>query len=96
MEKSELRMSLVVPVIVVIAPQDCLGGNSKTLIIANINPSPTCSSETSSTLHFAMNAKCVKNRVSTHITGTTSAHLHSCNAAHRYVSTMCLRQSLPC
>ncbi|GIL65637.1 hypothetical protein Vafri_19218 [Volvox africanus] len=42
--------------------QDCLGGNAKTLIIANLNPSPTCSAETNMTLGFALRAKRVRNR----------------------------------
>ncbi|GFR48136.1 hypothetical protein Agub_g9970, partial [Astrephomene gubernaculifera] len=42
--------------------QDCLGGNAKTLIIANLNPSPTCASETNMTLGFAIRAKRVRNR----------------------------------
>ncbi|PNH05526.1 Kinesin-like protein KIF15, partial [Tetrabaena socialis] len=42
--------------------QDCLGGNAKTLIVANLNPSPTCASETNMTLGFALRAKRVRNR----------------------------------
>ncbi len=71
----------------VIAPQDCLGGNSKTLIIANINPSPTCSSETSSTLNFALSAKCVKNRVSRHTTATPCAATQLQGSATPYART---------
>lgn len=44
-------------------PQDCLGGNAKTLVIANINPAAACASETSMTLGFAVRAKRVRNRV---------------------------------
>jgi kinesin family protein 15 len=33
--------------------RDSLGGNSKTLIVANISPSSICSGETISTLNFA-------------------------------------------
>ncbi|OIW04046.1 hypothetical protein TanjilG_24157 [Lupinus angustifolius] len=41
--------------------QDSLGGNSKTIIIANISPSISCSLETLSTLKFAQRAKFIKN-----------------------------------
>lgn len=41
--------------------QDSLGGNSKTIIIANISPSNSCSLETLSTLKFAQRAKYIKN-----------------------------------
>ncbi|KAF2299875.1 hypothetical protein GH714_005371 [Hevea brasiliensis] len=41
--------------------QDSLGGNSKTIIIANISPSLGCSLETLSTLKFAQRAKFIKN-----------------------------------
>ncbi|KAF8039698.1 hypothetical protein BT93_B2034 [Corymbia citriodora subsp. variegata] len=41
--------------------QDSLGGNSKTIIIANISPSNCCSLETLSTLKFAQRAKYIKN-----------------------------------
>ncbi|KAK4764368.1 hypothetical protein SAY87_013806 [Trapa incisa] len=41
--------------------QDSLGGNSKTIIIANISPSNCCSLETLSTLKFAQRAKFIKN-----------------------------------
>ncbi|KAK9734649.1 hypothetical protein RND81_04G154700 [Saponaria officinalis] len=41
--------------------QDSLGGNSKTIIIANVSPSNGCSLETLSTLKFAQRAKFIKN-----------------------------------
>ncbi|KAG8387301.1 hypothetical protein BUALT_Bualt02G0007100 [Buddleja alternifolia] len=41
--------------------QDSLGGNAKTIIIANISPSTCCSLETLSTLKFAQRAKFIKN-----------------------------------
>lgn len=41
--------------------QDSLGGNSKTILIATASPSPTCYSETMSTLKFAKRAKEIKN-----------------------------------
>ncbi|KAK6926482.1 Kinesin motor domain [Dillenia turbinata] len=41
--------------------QDSLGGNSKTIMIANISPANICSLETLSTLKFAQRAKFIKN-----------------------------------
>ncbi|CAL9121620.1 unnamed protein product [Musa textilis] len=41
--------------------QDSLGGNSKTIIIANISPSNCCGLETLSTLKFAQRAKFIRN-----------------------------------
>ncbi|XP_074585847.1 kinesin-like protein KIN-12G [Curcuma longa] len=41
--------------------QDSLGGNSKTIIIANISPSNCCALETLSTLKFAQRAKFIRN-----------------------------------
>jgi len=43
--------------------QDSLGGNSKTVMIANVSPVACNLSETLSTLRFASGAKLVKNRV---------------------------------
>jgi len=42
--------------------RDSLGGNSKTVIIANISPSSTNMGETLSTLEFAKRAKQIKNK----------------------------------
>ena len=42
--------------------RDSLGGNSKTVIIANISPSQSCMGETISTLKFAQRAKLIKNK----------------------------------
>jgi kinesin family protein 15 len=42
--------------------RDSLGGNSKTLIIANVSPSSSCQGETLSTLKFAQRAKLIKNK----------------------------------
>lgn len=44
--------------------QDSLGGNARTLVIANINPSAACSAETNVTLGFALRARKVRNIVS--------------------------------
>jgi len=42
--------------------RDSLGGNSKTLIVANISPSSICYGETLSTLKFAQRAKLIRNK----------------------------------
>ena len=42
-------------------PQPSLGGNAKTLIIANVSPSAVCGQETLSTLRFARQTKNIKN-----------------------------------
>lgn len=44
-------------------PQDSLGGNSKTVMIANISPALANSAETINTLRFAREAKRVKTQV---------------------------------
>ncbi|CAL1372500.1 unnamed protein product [Linum trigynum] len=41
--------------------QDSLGGNSKTMIIANVSPSISCAAETLNTLKFAQRAKLIQN-----------------------------------
>lgn len=41
--------------------QDSLGGNSKTMIIANVSPSICCAAETLNSLKFAQRAKLIKN-----------------------------------
>ena len=43
--------------------QGSLGGNAKTVMIANISPAQASAAETQNTLDFATRAKCVKNRV---------------------------------
>ncbi|XP_064411036.1 kinesin-like protein KIF15 [Latimeria chalumnae] len=42
--------------------RDSLGGNAKTYIIANVHPGSKCFGETLSTLHFAQQAKLIKNK----------------------------------
>ena len=42
--------------------QDSLGGNAKTMIIANVSPTFLCAHETHSTLQFAQRAKHIRNR----------------------------------
>nr|GMC78383.1 kinesin-like protein KIN-12D [Ipomoea batatas] len=41
--------------------QDSLGGNSKTMMIANVSPSICCAAETLNTLKFAQRAKLIQN-----------------------------------
>lgn len=43
--------------------QDSLGGNSKTIMVANISPAGANLAETISTLRFAQRAKSIKNKV---------------------------------
>lgn len=43
--------------------QDSLGGNSKTIMIANVSPAAGCLTETLSTLRFAQRAKNIRNKV---------------------------------
>lgn len=43
--------------------QDSLGGNSKTIMVANISPASANLAETISTLRFAQRAKSIKNKV---------------------------------
>ena len=43
--------------------QDSLGGNSKTMMIANVSPALTNMAETLSTLRFAQRTKHIKNKV---------------------------------
>lgn len=42
--------------------QDSLGGNAKTMLVANVSPSTACAHETLSTLQFAERTKCIRNR----------------------------------
>lgn len=42
--------------------QESLGGNAKTMIIANVSPSVLCGAETLSTLQFVQRAKNIKNK----------------------------------
>ncbi|KAL8170416.1 hypothetical protein V2J09_022220 [Rumex salicifolius] len=58
--------------------QDSLGGNSKTIIIANISPSTSCAAETLNTLKFAQRAKLIQNNafVNEDSSGDVSALQH--------------------
>jgi kinesin family member 15 len=42
--------------------QDSLGGNAKTMVVANVSPSAACCHETLSTLQFANRVKDIRNR----------------------------------
>lgn len=55
--------------------QDSLGGNAKTMVIANVSPSVCCEHETKSTLAFASGMKSVRNRakINTDTLGDTKA-----------------------
>lgn len=55
--------------------KDSLGGNSKTLVIANVSPSLVNYSETVSTLLFAQRAKMIKN--SAHINESVSGSIEA-------------------
>lgn len=52
--------------------QDSLGGNAKTVMVANISSAAACVKETASTLGFAHRAKMIKNTVC----GCKTLHLH--------------------
>ena len=43
--------------------QDSLGGNSKTMMIANVSPAATNAADTLSTLRFAQRVKFIRNKV---------------------------------
>jgi hypothetical protein len=55
--------------------QDSLGGNAKTMVVANVSPSAACCHETLSTLQFANRVKDIRNRakVNTDTVGDTKA-----------------------
>jgi kinesin family member 15 len=42
--------------------QDSLGGNAKTVVIANVSPAASSACETNSTLQFASRAKYIRNK----------------------------------
>lgn len=55
--------------------QDSIGGNAKTIIIANISPSDACLQETLSTLKFATRARKLVNKVlDSCLLGTHASH----------------------
>jgi kinesin family protein 15 len=48
-------------------PQDSLGGNAKTIMIATVSASGLCSAETVSTLQFAQRTKRIRNRATINV-----------------------------
>ena len=56
--------------------QDSLGGNSKTMMIANISPASPNLADTHSTLRFAQRVKAIRNTVRTHCHVTTAHRIH--------------------
>ena len=60
-----------------VALQGSLGGNAKTVMIANVSPAQASAAETHNTLDFATRAKCVKNRVCSRFL----LHYNTCAAA---------------
>lgn len=83
--------------------QDSLGGNSKTVMIANVNPSQSNLHETVSTLRFARRAKFIKNTaiVNEDLTADASqlkkeiARLKSELARYRMICEAALNNSIP-
>lgn len=63
--------------------RDSLGGNSKTLIIANVTPAHSCTGESLSTLMFAQRAKLIKNKAV--INEESSSTIHHLKAELRRV-----------
>lgn len=58
--------------------QDSLGGNARTVVIANISPGRNCFQETYGTLGFARRAKQIRNKVCPAATAQHAAYLRSC------------------
>jgi kinesin family member 15 len=54
--------------------KDSLGGNSKTFLIANVSQNETHEKETMSTLHFAQDAKSMRNNAQVNSDTQGSAH----------------------
>ncbi|KAM1794431.1 hypothetical protein ACFX11_034910 [Malus domestica] len=70
--------------------QDSLGGNSKTMIIANVSPSICCAAETLSTLKFAQRAKLIQNNavVNEDATGDIMALQHQIRLLKEQISVL--------
>lgn len=54
--------------------KDSLGGNCKTVMIANISPSSTNFDETMNTLKYASRARTIKNKISQQVSNKTEAY----------------------
>nr|KYP49832.1 Kinesin-like protein KIF15 [Cajanus cajan] len=76
--------------------QDSLGGNSKTMIIANVSPSICCAAETLNTLKFAQRAKLIQNNavVNEDSTGDVVALQHQIRLLKEELSTLKRRQNV--
>ncbi|KAL3033286.1 hypothetical protein AAZX31_02G129700 [Glycine max] len=76
--------------------QDSLGGNSKTMIIANVSPSICCAAETLNTLKFAQRAKLIQNNavVNEDSTGDVIALQHQIRLLKEELSILKRRQNV--
>ncbi|VFQ65808.1 unnamed protein product [Cuscuta campestris] len=76
--------------------QDSLGGNSKTMMIANVSPSICCAAETLNTLKFAQRAKLIQNNavVNEDSSADTLALQHQIRLLKEELSTL-KRQKTP-
>jgi hypothetical protein len=77
--------------------QDSIGGNAKTIIVANVSPSEACLQETVSTLKFATRARNLVNKVCMVARRSadecsTAASIHADGPAHRFDSTSLVSQ----
>lgn len=60
---ASIPANLLPPLLPPTLPQDSLGGNAKTCLVATVSPATVNMAETLSTLRFADNAKRIKNKV---------------------------------
>ncbi|KAG4962819.1 hypothetical protein JHK82_039503 [Glycine max] len=76
--------------------QDSLGGNSKTMIIANVSPSICCAAKTLNTLKFAQRAKLIQNNavVNKDSTGDVIALQHQIRLLKEELSILKRRQNV--
>ncbi|KAL9674626.1 hypothetical protein QQ045_030898 [Rhodiola kirilowii] len=77
--------------------QDSLGGNSKTMIIANVSPSVCSANETLSTLKFAQRAKLIQNnaKVNEDASGDVPALQRQVHMLKDQLSLLIKHQNLP-